>query len=80
VAGCCEYGDEPSGSGATELVNITEDQCSAGYSESRVSIIMKDFSLFLSLFYYFSSLTFSTGMLVSQIGLEKVFISQLAGL
>jgi hypothetical protein len=21
VAGCCEYGDEPSGSGATELVN-----------------------------------------------------------
>jgi hypothetical protein len=22
VAGCCEYGDEPSGSGATELVKI----------------------------------------------------------
>jgi hypothetical protein len=22
VAGCCEYGDEPSGSGATELVII----------------------------------------------------------
>jgi hypothetical protein len=21
VTGCCEYGDEPSGSGATELVN-----------------------------------------------------------
>jgi hypothetical protein len=22
VAGCCEYGDEPSGSGATELVSL----------------------------------------------------------
>jgi hypothetical protein len=22
VAGCCEYGDEPSGSGATELVGV----------------------------------------------------------
>jgi hypothetical protein len=22
VAGCCEYGDEPSGSGATELDNL----------------------------------------------------------
>jgi hypothetical protein len=22
VAGCCEYGDEPSGSGATELVSF----------------------------------------------------------
>jgi hypothetical protein len=24
VAGSCEYGDEPSGSGATELVNHTQ--------------------------------------------------------
>jgi hypothetical protein len=23
VAGCCEYGDEPSGSGATDLVNVS---------------------------------------------------------
>jgi hypothetical protein len=26
VAGCCEYGDEPSGSGATELVNNLEEK------------------------------------------------------
>jgi hypothetical protein len=24
LAGCCEYGDEPSGSGATELVKLQE--------------------------------------------------------
>jgi hypothetical protein len=24
VAGCCEYGDEPSGSGATELVSFED--------------------------------------------------------
>jgi hypothetical protein len=30
VAGCCEYGDEPSGSGGTELVT-THKNCYHGY-------------------------------------------------
>jgi hypothetical protein len=29
VAGCCEYGDEPSGSGATELVKLNEVKVSS---------------------------------------------------
>jgi hypothetical protein len=27
VAGCCECGDEPTGSGATELVNVKHGSC-----------------------------------------------------
>jgi hypothetical protein len=27
VTGCCKHGDEPSGFGATELVNIKEIDC-----------------------------------------------------
>jgi hypothetical protein len=44
VAGCCEYGDEPAGSGATELVSglfndaVTTSQCIA----SNHTIFMND--------------------------------------
>jgi hypothetical protein len=30
VAGCCEYGDEPSGSGATDLVSYNYDRRTVG--------------------------------------------------
>jgi hypothetical protein len=33
VAGCCKYGDEPSGSGATELVSVSQLLLNLKHSE-----------------------------------------------
>jgi hypothetical protein len=40
VAGCCEYGDEPSGSGATELER--KDSCLSFYPEDGSSMFFRN--------------------------------------
>jgi hypothetical protein len=39
VAGCCEYGDEPSGSGAKDLVVVWECWSSATHRDAAIQSV-----------------------------------------
>jgi hypothetical protein len=51
VAGSCEYGDEPSGSGATELVTCIQDSLCTGRDSDNET------TRFTSIFYVVSFLS-----------------------